>query len=166
MISTLPPQSKSIHPLARFVTKEAIALILNVSIEEIREIRCWARVILVVGQGLSKFVSYADLPPVVGVEEPISSDFAYWRKRWQKLKIKQAPDYWTTFYANRFGQCIDIAELFSWGQLLGIIKLALSEQAVLALRSIYVAEKSDLETQLNNAPLKVDYPNQRAASLA
>lgn len=97
MISTLPPQSKSIHPLARFVTKEAIALILNVPVEKIREVRCWARVILVVGQGLSRFVSYADLPPVVGVEEPTTQDFAAWRKRWQKLKINQAPDIWATF---------------------------------------------------------------------
>ena len=166
MISTLAPQSKSIHPLARFVTKEAIALILNVPVEKIREIRCWARVILVVGQNLSRFVSYADLPPVVGVEEPISSDFAYWRKRWKKLKIKQAPDIWATFYANRFGQARDIAELFSWGQLLGIIKNSLSEQAIVALRSIYIAEKLFLETQVNNASLSLNYPNQRAASLA
>lgn len=156
MISTLPPQSKSIHPLARFVTKEAIALILKVPVEKIKEIRCWARVILVVGQGLSKFVSYADLPPVVGVEPPVSLDFACWRKRWQKLKINQAPDIWATFYANRFGQARDIAELFSWGQLLGKIKLALSEQAVLALRSIYVAEKLCLETQINNASLNLN----------
>lgn len=148
MISTLQPQSKYIHPLARFVSKEAIALILNVPVKKIREIRLWARVVLVVGQGLSRFVSYADLPPVVGAKEPTSQDFACWRRRWQKLKIKQAPDYWATFYANKFGQCMNIAELFSWGQLLGIIKPALSEQAVLALRSIYVAEKFDLETQL------------------
>lgn len=149
MISTLQSQSKCIHPLARFVSKEAIALILKVPVEQIREIRLWARVILVVGQGLSRFVSYADLPPVVGVESPTSQDFTYWRKRWQKLKVKQAPDYWATFYANRFGQCRDIAELFSWGQLLGTIKLLVSEQTIIALRSMYVEEKSYLETQLN-----------------
>lgn len=166
MISTLQPQSKCVHPLARFVTKEAIALILNVPVEKIKEVRCWARVILVVGQGLSRFVSYADLPPVVGVEPPTTQDFANWRKRWQKLKINQALDSWTTFYANKFGQCRDIAELISWGQLLGIIKKLLSEQALLALRSIYVAEKSNLETQLTNASLNLNYPNQRAASLA
>lgn len=166
MISTLQEQSKSIHPLARFVTKEAISLILKVPVEKIREIRCWARVILVVGQGLSKFVSYADLPPVVGVEPPISQDFAYWRKRWQKLKINQAPDIWVTFYARKFGQCIDIAELFSWGQLLGTIKQSLSEQVIITLRSIYVEEKSYLETHEQVASLNLNYPNQRAASLA
>ncbi|KJH73386.1 hypothetical protein [Aliterella atlantica] len=148
MISTLQPQSKYVHPLARFVSEEAIALILKVPVEKIREIRCWARVILVVGQGLSRFVSYADLPPVVGVEAPTRQDFTYWSKRWRKLKIKHAPDFWATFYANRFGQCRDIAELFNWGQLLGTIKLLLSEQIIIALRSIYVEEKSYLETQL------------------
>lgn len=165
MISTLPPQSKCVHPLARFVTIEAIALILKVPVEKIREVRCWARVILVVGQGLSRFVSYADLPPVVGVEPPTSLDFAYWRKRLHKLKINQAPEIWATFYANKFGQCVDIAELLSWGQLLGKIKQVLS-QAIVGLRTIYVAEKSNLETQPKIAPLKVNYPNQRAASLA
>lgn len=166
MISTLQLQSKFIHPLARFASREAIALILKISVEKIKEVRCWARVILVVGQGLSRFVSYADLPPTIGVEAPTSQDWAYWHKRWQKLKLKQAPNYWATFYIHRFEQCKDITELFNWGRLLGTIKHLLSEQTVIALRSIYVSQKFNLETQFDYTPLNLNYPNQRAASLA
>ncbi|MBA2748981.1 MAG: hypothetical protein H0U45_09640 [Tatlockia sp.] len=166
MIITSSLQSNYIHPLARFVTTESVALILQVPVEKIREIRCWARVILVVGKGLSRFVSYADLPPVVEATPPTIKDFNYWRKRRLKLKIKQAPETWGQFYAQKFGQCLDTAELASWGKLLGVIKMVLAESVVTALRTIYVQEKSYLETQLIGTSLNSIYPSKRAASLA
>ncbi len=166
MITTSSPQSNLIHPLARFVTIESVALILKVPGEKIREIRCWARVILVVGQGLSKFVSYADLPPVVEATPPTIKDFNYWRKRRLKLKVKQAPETWGQFYALKLGECLDTEELASWGKLLGVIKTVLAESVLTALRTIYVREKSYLETQVISASLNSIYPSQRAASLA
>jgi hypothetical protein len=142
MISTQQTESKHIHPLARFVTKEAIALLLNIEVQQIKDIHCWPHVILVVAQGLSKFVSYADLPPILGVEAPTNRDFICWRKRWKKNKNKQAPDFWLNFYAQKFCQSCSIAELYTWGQLVGVIKSALSEKAVQALRKIYANQRA------------------------
>jgi hypothetical protein len=67
MIPKQNSEAKQINPLSRFVTKEAVAKVLKVKPEQIREIRCWAYVIHVVGVGLSRFVSYADMPPILGV---------------------------------------------------------------------------------------------------
>ena len=75
MIATQNAEAKSKHPQARFVTTEAIALLLNLKTEDIYRIDCWQYVIHVVGKGVSKFVSYADLPPIVGVEPPTNQDF-------------------------------------------------------------------------------------------
>ena len=137
MIPTPQPEATPVHPLARFVTPEAIALHLNIEAKQIKEIRCWPNVILVLAERLTKFVSYADLPPILGVEPPTHQDFVCWRKRWKKLKKKQAPDFWVNFYAQKFGQSRSVAQLYAWGQLLRVIKSALSEKAVQALRSIY-----------------------------
>jgi hypothetical protein len=73
------------------VTKEAIALLLNIELHQIKDIRCWPNVILVVAEELSKFVSYADLPPILAVEPPTEQDFVCWRKRWKKLKKNKPP---------------------------------------------------------------------------
>ncbi len=56
MIPIEDKEAKYIHPLARFVTAEAIALLLKVDMNQIKVIRCWARVVLVVGKGFSRFV--------------------------------------------------------------------------------------------------------------
>lgn len=45
MIATTNAQSKSNHPLARFVTTDAIALLLNLKTEDIYRIDCWRYVI-------------------------------------------------------------------------------------------------------------------------
>lgn len=172
MISTPQAKAKTVHPLARFVTKEAIALLLKVEVAQIKDIRCWPNVILVVGQGLSKFVSYADMPPILGVKLPTNQDFVCWRKRWKKLEKKQAPDFWVRFYAQKFGYSLSVAELYSWGQLVHVIKCALSEKAVLALRSIYTEERYCLENVYvgsqtkNGKQTRHAQPNHRAASLA
>lgn len=143
MISTPQPKS-NIHPLARFVTKEAIALLLNLKLEEIYRIDCWRYVIHIVGKGVSTFISYADLPPILGVEIPAKRDFACWRKRWKKNEKKQAPDFWLEFYQQKFQQAFSVTELHTWGQLVSVIKVALSSAAVQALRSVYLDVKSSL----------------------
>lgn len=143
MIPTLETEAKSIHPLARFVTKEAIALLLKLDISQIREIRCWARVILVVGEKLSKFVSYADLPPILAVKPPNTADIIRWRKRWQKNK-RQAPEFWVKFYQQKFEQAITVAGLQDWGQAISMIKFAFSPAAFQQLRYFYCTAKSNL----------------------
>lgn len=144
MIPTPGAEAKYIHPLARFVTKEAIALLLKVDISQIREIRCWARVILVVGERLSKFVSYADLPPILAVEPPNNADIIRWRKRWQKNK-RQAPQFWIEFYKQKFEQALSVAGLQDWGQTISMIKFAFSPAALQQLRHFYSTAKSKLE---------------------
>lgn len=88
MVSIKDPGSSAIHPLARFVTVEAIALLLHLKPQEIYRIDCWRHVIHVVGKGISIFVSYADMPPILGVEPPTAADINCWRKRWKKTNTK------------------------------------------------------------------------------
>jgi hypothetical protein len=140
MVSTPEPRSRAVHPLARFVTREAIALLLNLKSEQIYRIDCWRYVIHVVGKGVSTFVSYADIPPILGVEPPNPEDFVCWRKRWKKNKNK-APKFWAEFYRQKFKLALSLPEMHQWGELVGVIKFALSETAVKLLRSIYQEEQ-------------------------
>ncbi len=144
MISGSQPESRVVHRLARFVTKEAIALLLNLKPHEIYRIDCWRYVIHVVGKGVSTFVSYADLPPILGVEPPTTKDFLSWRKRWKKNKYK-APKFWIEFYAQKFRTVPTLREMYNWGELVGVIKSVLSEATVELLRGVYVQEKSSME---------------------
>ena len=144
MISSEQPESRAVHHLARFVTREAIALLLNRKPQEIYRIDCWRHVIHVVGKGISTFVSYADLPPILGVEPPSPKDFITWRKRWKKNKNK-APKFWAQFYAKKFQTVPTLLEMYNWGELVGVIKSALSESAVEWLRSVYIQEKNAME---------------------
>lgn len=145
MITTQQAEATTVHPLARFVTKEAIALHLKIEANQIKEIRCWPYVILVVAEGLSKFVSYADLPPTVEVDPPTNQDFVRWRKRWKKNEHKLAPKFWVEFYAQKFWQALSVGELYTWGQMVRVIKFALSQTAVQALRSVYLDVKYALQ---------------------
>lgn len=140
MVSTPEPRSRAVHPLARFVTREAIALLLNLKSEQIYRIDCWRYVIHVVGKGVSTFVSYADIPPILGVEPPNPEDFVCWRKRWKKNKNK-APKFWAEFYRQKFKLALSLPEMHQWGELVGVIKFALSETAVKLLRSVYQEEQ-------------------------
>lgn len=140
MIAKPQPESRAVHPLARFVTLEAIALLLNLQPEEIYEIRCWRYVIHVVGKGISRFVSYGDMPPILDVEPPTTEDMNCWRKRWQKTKNK-APEFWVKFFAAKFRQAASLLEMYSWGRLVNAIKFGLKEAALQWLRSFYAQEK-------------------------
>ncbi len=64
MITIGKSKSNSVNPLFRFVTEEAVALLLKIPVAEIKDIRFWPNVILVISEHLVRFVSYADLPPM------------------------------------------------------------------------------------------------------
>jgi len=136
MIAIIKQESKQVHPLARFVTVEAVALILNIDVARIKEIRLWNRMILVVAQGMSRFVSYADLPPILGVALPTKGDIITWRKRWRKLKQNHAPDFWFNFYAQKIRRSQSLGEVKSWEQLIALINFALSEKVAQALQGV------------------------------
>ena len=144
MVSTPEPRARVVHHLARFLTKEAISLLLNLKPYEIYRIDCWRHVIHVVGKGVSTFVSYADLPPILGVDPPNPKDFLSWRKRWKNNKNK-APKFWAEFYAKKFQTVPTLLEMYNWGELVGVIKFTLSEAAVQWLRSVYIREKHAME---------------------
>ncbi|MEG3867044.1 hypothetical protein [Microcoleus sp. Z1_B2] len=143
MIPKQNSEAKQINPLARFVTKEAVAKVLKVKPEQIRDIRCWAYVIHVVGVGISRFVSYGDMPPILGVEPPTLQDCIRWRKRWRSSQHR-APIFWVDFYEGKFRQSRSVEELYNWGKLVGKIKQGLLASQVKWLRNIYCVAKECL----------------------
>jgi len=140
--SKINHKSGVLHPLVRFVTEETAALLFNLDPEEIYRIDCWRHVVYVHGKGVSKFVSYADFPPILEVEAPTHQDFVRWRKRWKnRWKISQAPEFWTKFYKYQFKHASTEANLLSWGKLVAVVKSVLSVAAVEQLREAYRYEK-------------------------
>ncbi|MBW4494961.1 MAG: hypothetical protein KME26_18140 [Oscillatoria princeps RMCB-10] len=144
MVALIKHEATNPHPMARFATVEALALLLNVTVEQIEEIRYWANAILVMGEKFSRFVSYADLPPVLGVAPPDSADYLRWRKRWKSNK-DQAPPFWLAFYTEKFKFARSVPELYTWGQLVSVFKHALSLEGLLSLREAYSNAKCWLE---------------------
>mgnify|MGYP001795251965 CR=1 FL=1 len=134
-------KSSEIHPLARFVTEEAICLKFNIKFEDIYVVECWRYVVYVHGKGLSKFVSYADFPPVIGVAPPSAAEIAKWRRRWLKqhnfISRKQAPKWWRQFFANQFNKAPWERLLYDWGKLIKLIEFAFSEEILQELRNCY-----------------------------
>jgi hypothetical protein len=140
--SKINHKSPVLHPLVRFVTEETVALLFNLKPDEIYRIDCWRHVVYVHGKGVSKFVSYADFPPSVGVEAPTNQDFVRWRKRWRKRwKSQQAPEFWTKLYRHHFKNASTEANLLAWGKLVAIVKPVLSVAVVEQLREVYRHEK-------------------------
>ncbi|MGL5058702.1 MAG: hypothetical protein ACRC62_01875 [Microcoleus sp.] len=140
MIARQCSEAKQINPLARFVTKEAVAKVLKVKPEQIRSIRLWPYIIHVVGVGISRFVSYADMPPILGVDPPALQDCIRWRKRWRRNQ-QLAPAFWVDFYEGKFRQSRSVDELYNWGKLVAKIKHGLLGSQVEWLRNIYCAVK-------------------------
>ncbi|MBW4576129.1 MAG: hypothetical protein KME08_12710 [Aphanothece sp. CMT-3BRIN-NPC111] len=140
--SKIVHKSPVLHPLVRFVNEETAALLFNLKPEQIYRIDCWRHVVYVHGKGVSKFVSYADFPPSLGVVPPTERDFFRWRKRWKnKWNSRQAPEFWQQFYAYQFQQATSVPKLFQWGKLVNLVKAALSEAALQWLRDVYSQEK-------------------------
>jgi len=140
--SKINHKSPVLHPLVRFVTEETAAMLFHLKAHEVYRIDCWRHVVYVHGKGVSKFVSYADFPPILGVEEPTHSDFVRWRKRWTNRWERQlAPEFWTKFYWHYFNQAATEAQLVAWGKLVAVIKSVLPIAAVQQLRDAYKYEK-------------------------
>jgi hypothetical protein len=140
--SKINHKSPVLHPLVRFVTEETVALLFNLNPDEIYRIDCWRHVVYVHAKGVSKFVSYADFPPRLDVEEPTNQDFVRWRKRWRnRWKISQAPEFWTIFYKHQFKHASTESNLLAWGKLVAVVKSVLSLAAVEQLRTAYKREK-------------------------
>ncbi|AFY53240.1 hypothetical protein Riv7116_0647 [Rivularia sp. PCC 7116] len=147
--SKISYKSSEIHPLGRFVTEEAVCLKFKIKFEDIYVVECWRYVVYVHGKGLSKFVSYADFPPIIGVAPPTASEIAKWRRRWLKqhhfINRKQAPRWWARFFAIQFDKSIEEKFLHEWGKLIGLIKFAFHEEILQQLRNCYRHNKELLE---------------------
>lgn len=154
MIATLTPnapviteskiihKSPILHPLARFVTEQTVALMFNLQLEQIYQIQCWRYVVYVHAQGISQFVSYADFPAILEVEPPKAEDFGRWRQRWYRSRHSQkAPEFWTKFYQFQFHYATSCKQLYQWGQLVGLVKTAIAPSAIERLRQAYREEQ-------------------------
>ena len=135
-------KSPILHPLARFVTEETVALLFNISVDEIYWIECCRYMVYVHAKGISRFVSYADFPPIVGVNAIALQDFGRWYKRWES---KLAPAFWTKFYTRKFKDAVSVDRLLEWGMLVAKLKSAISGAALQQLRDVYAEEKDLME---------------------
>ncbi len=131
------------HPLARFITEEAVALKFNLKIEDIHRIELWDRLVYVYAGKLSRFVSYADFPPIVTEKKPTEFPVAYWSERLRKLhKQDQSKKlvlltWWTRFYQERFSECANPRQLKQWGEVVAILKPSLPDPIIETLREFY-----------------------------
>ncbi|NET05604.1 MAG: hypothetical protein F6K16_13035 [Symploca sp. SIO2B6] len=140
--SKLNHKSSVLNPLVKFVTEETVALLFNLKLGEIYRIDCWRHVVYVYAKGVSRFVSYADFPPILDAQTPIPKDFVRWRKRWKnRWRTQQAPEFWTLFYKHQFQQAATKSELLAWGKLISLLKSLLSVAALQQLRKVYSHEK-------------------------
>ncbi len=114
-------------------------------VHDIYVVECWRYVVYVHGKGLSKFVSYADFPPIIGVAPPTASEIAKWRRRWLKqhnfVRSNQAPRWWAQFFAIQFKQSMCETVLYDWGKLIRLIKFAFNEEILQQLRNSYRQNK-------------------------
>ena len=140
--SKIISKSKKPHSLARFVTEETVAFMFNIKSKQIYRIECWRNIVYVHGQGVSRFVSYADFPPVLGVSAPTFADFRKWRRRWYKRwGQKLAPEFWTNFFIYQFKQTQTKSDRQEWCELVGKVKELMSETELYKLRKLYSPEK-------------------------
>lgn len=135
-------KSPVLHPLARFVTEDTVALLFSISADEIYRIECCRHMVYVHAKGISRFVSYADFPPIIEVRPIALQDFGRWYKRW---KGKQAPGFWTKFYTRKFKEAVSVDSLLEWGKLVATVKSVISTSALQQLRDVYAAEKDLME---------------------
>ena len=133
---------KQPHPLLRFVTEETVAFLFNIAVEQIYRIECWQHVVYVHAKGVSRFVSYADFPPVITAEKPNPRDFIYWRKRWvKKTKQRKAPEFWVRFYTQKFIEAKSLDRLREWGELIAVFKFIFNKANIQRLRENYAYQR-------------------------
>ncbi|MBE9227146.1 hypothetical protein IQ264_17090 [Phormidium sp. LEGE 05292] len=137
--SKIVHKSPTLHPLARFVTEAAAALLFKISVEEIYKITCLRYVVHVHGKGVSRFVSYADFPPILSVNLPTALDFYFWHKRWKK---KPAQEFWQKFYTYQLKTTLSLEKLFQWHNLINLLKTLFSQTVLENLRETYTEQKT------------------------
>jgi len=142
-------KSTAAHPLSRFVSREALGFHLGIKSENIYKISCWRHVIHVVGKSKSRFVSYADMPPILGVEPPKKSDFAKWKKRIKTRKQKYVPKFWAQFYVKKIEESNSIQTLLNWQNLVSQCKSLISLEGVEKINQALAERKLRLE-ELSN----------------
>ncbi len=135
-------KSSVVNPRSRFVTEETVALLFNISPEQIYRIECCHNMVYVHAKGLSRFVSYADFPPIVAVNPPVPRDYLAWYKRWKRT---QAPVFWTKFYTYNFKGAVSVDSLREWGVVVGTVKSVIAATALQQLRDVYAEEKYLME---------------------
>jgi hypothetical protein len=135
LLASHPSRITVANPQSRFATKSAVAMHLKRSTEEIYKVNCWAYVVHVVGKNISTFVSYADLPPIIGVALPNHRDVRAWRKRWKKFD-NIAPLFWHNFYSEKLRQVKSMEELQAWEEVLSYITFGLPESSRIELEGI------------------------------
>jgi hypothetical protein len=137
------------HPLSRFVTRDALSFHLGIKCDNIYKISRWQYVIHVVGKGKSRFVSYADMPPIIGVEAPRKADFAKWRKRIKTRKQKYVPKFWAQFYIKKIESSNSIQTLLNWQSLVNQCKPLISLEGVKKIDQAVAERKLRLEKLSN-----------------
>jgi hypothetical protein len=135
LVASLKSATIVTNPQSRFATKAAVAMHLKRSTSEIYQVNCWRYVVHVVGKKTSTFVSYADLPPIIGVALPNHRDVRAWRKRWQKYD-QIAPLFWHNFYTEKLRQVSTMQELQAWEEVLSYINFGLPESSRIELEGI------------------------------
>ena len=135
-------RSPVLHPLARFVSEETVALMFNITPEQIYRIECCRHMVYVHAKGVSRFVSYADFPPRLEVNPPTAKEILRWHKRWRdRWQSKQAPEFWQQFYTHQFKNVNSIEHLREWGLLVAQIKSEFTLDTLQKLREIYAHEQ-------------------------
>ncbi len=128
--SKISYKSPFLHPLARFVSEEAVSIMFGIDIGQIKRIDCYSHVVYVHATNLSRFVSYADFPPPPSVGTQFSHVFWRWRRRWRKRwNSGYAPEWWQNFYIQQMQKTFSDDDFIEWFKVLILIKSALSDDA-------------------------------------
>jgi hypothetical protein len=154
-------RGRILHPFERFVAAETVAFMFGLPAEEIYRIDCWRYVVYVHGKGISRFVSYADFPPTIGVERLEMRDFKRWERRWyNRSKVRKAPNFWVQYYCDRLQKTTSIDQLEEWWETIDQFEAQWTEtarqelQACYQLVNIMVAKNSfnsmGLDTSITN----------------
>ncbi|PAX59956.1 hypothetical protein [Brunnivagina elsteri] len=128
--SKITYKSPLLHPLGRFVTEEAVAIMFGIDIDQIKRIDCYSHVVYVHANNVSRFVSYADFPPPSSVGTQFSQVFWRWLRRWRKhSSSKHAPEWWQNFYIQQIEKSFTDDDFIELRKVLTLIKSALSDDA-------------------------------------
>lgn len=143
-------RSPILHPLARFVSGDAIAIMFNIPVAEIERIECYHYMVYVHARHVSRFVSYADFPPMVNVQSPNLYDGWRWRRRWRRRWHRStAPAWWQDFYIKNICDSQTSDDLRNWRDLVTELGEFLSVETRIKIRDIYGEYEGKLQEMMN-----------------